>query len=222
MNARRFSFFIIFAVFVVVGFAGKQPFTRAVGRFISWNRSVPIDVLRAENDALREQIRACKATAAVPAQTVRADVYASYPFNNQNVVFIAAGLDEGVRVMMPATIGGVALVGQVIQTFKHSSAVRTITSPDWHIPVRVGPSKAPGLLIGGPTVRVSMIPATLTIAVGDAIIAASKDMPYGLRVGAVSSVAATTAGGVFQEAAVKLGYDLYNLTELTIMLWIPD
>lgn len=222
MNARRFSFFVIFAVLVVVGFAGKQSFMRAVGRFISWNRCAPLDVLKAENDALREQVLACKATAAVSAQTVRADIYASYPFNNQNVVFVAAGSDEGVRVMMPATIGGAVLVGQVIQTLKHSSAVRTIMSPDWQMPVRVGPSKAPGLLVGGPTVRVSMIPMTLSIAVGDAIIAAGKDMPYGVRVGAVSSVAATTAGGVFQEAAVKLGYDLYNLTELTIMLWTPD
>lgn len=222
MNARRFSFFVIFAVLLVAGFSGKQLLLHSVSRFISWNRCAPLDVLQAENDALREQVLARTATIAVPAQTIRADVYASYPFNNQNVVLIAAGSDEGVRVMMPATIGGTVLVGQVIQTFKHSSAVRTIMSPDWQIPVRVGSSKAPGLLMGGPTVRVGMIPMTLKIAGGDAIIAASKDMPYGVRVGTVSSVAATAVGSVFQEAAVKLGYDLYNLTELTIMLWTPD
>lgn len=222
MNARRFSFLVIFAVLVIVGFTEKQSLLYAVGRFISWNRCAPIDVVRAENNALREQILMSKATAAVPPKTIRADVYASYPFNNQNVMLIAAGSDEGVRVMMPATIGGAVLVGQVVQVFKHSSVVRTIVSPDWQIPVRVGSHKAPGLLMGGPTVRVSMIPATLTIAVGDAIIVASKDMPYGVRVGTVSRVAATTVGGVFQEAVVKLGYDLYTLTELTIMLWTPD
>lgn len=222
MNARRVSFLVIFTAFMVAGFLEKQSLMRAVSRLISWNRRVPIDALQAENDALREMVFACTVQAAAPAQTIRADVYASYPFNNQNVVWIAAGLDEGVRAMMPATIGGAVLVGQVIQAFKHSSAVRTIVSPDWQIPVRVGLRKAPGLLVGGPTVRVSMISATMKIAVGDAIIAASKEMPYGVRVGTVSSVAATTAGGVFQEAVVKLGYDLYNLTELTIMLWTPE
>ena len=222
MNVRRVSFLVIFAVFIAGGFLGKQSLMRAVSRLLSWNRHTPIDAMMVENDALREQVAACKAWGAVSAHTVRADVYASYPFNNQNVVLIAAGSDEGVRVTMPATIGGAVLVGQVIQTMKHGSMVRTISSPDWQMPVRVGPYKAPGLLMGGPTVRVGMISTTLKITVGDAIIAASKDLPYGLRVGTVSSVSATASGGIFQEAAVKIGYDLYTLTELTIMLWTPD
>lgn len=70
--------------------------------------------------------------------------------------------------------------------------------------------------------RVGMIPADRKIAPGDVLIAASKDVPYGLRIGVIASVAPHTEGSVFQEAAVTLGYDLYDLTKLDIMAWTPD
>lgn len=222
MKVNRVSFLVIFAALIIIGFAGKRFLMFGVSRLTSGNRCASADAAQAENDALRERVAACRAPLTGSPKTLRADVYASYPFNNQNVVLIALGADQGIRPRMPATLGGEVLVGQVVETFKHASAVRTIVSPDWQIPVRIGPHKVPGLLMGGPTVRVGMIPADRPVAVGDVLIAASRDLPYGLRVGTVSSVTTSVAGDIFQEATVALGYDLYNLTELTIMVWTPD
>lgn len=219
---NRIPLFVIFAAFIFAGVMWKRPLLFEVRRLTDWRRCASADVVQAENDALRERVLACGVAASVSPSLLRTDVYASYPFNNQNIVLIALGEDEGIRPMMPATIGGEVLVGQVITTFKHSSSVRTIVSPDWRIPVRIGTHKTPGLLMGGPTVRVGMIPADQKITAGDVLIAASRDLPYGLRIGVITSVTPHTEGGVFQEAAVTLGYDLYNLTELDIMVWTPD
>ena len=60
------------------------------------------------------------------------------------------------------------------------------------------------------------------IAVGDAIIAASNDLPYGLTIGTVSSISAETAGGVFQEAVITFSYDAQDIAELAFIIWTSD
>jgi cell shape-determining protein MreC len=123
---------------------------------------------------------------------------------------------------MPATIGGQILIGQVMKVFTHYSLVRTVFSPDWQLPVRIGPKKIPGLLMGGPAVRVSMIESGKTIRVGDAVSAAGREVPFGLKIGVVDAVRADTAAGVFQEATILFSYALTDLTELTLLTWTPE
>ncbi len=220
---QRLSIIGICVIFVLAGGSALKYALTAAGRNVArWNICVQNNGAQAENNALREKISALTVASGVfTPQTVVANVYASYPFNNQNTITIDVGSDRGMQHMMPATMGGVILVGQVTKVFAHQSMVRMMTSPDVQMPVRIGPRAIPGLLIGGPQVRVEMIPQNKKIAVGDSIIAASLDAPYGLKIGTVESFRADTQTGVFQEAMVALGYDPYTLTTLTLLLWAP-
>ncbi len=150
-----------------------------------------------------------------------ARVFASYPFNNNVSLGVDRGAGQNVRSLMPAMLGDV-LIGQVTQVSKEHSVIRLVGSPDWEIPVRIGPGKIPGLLQGGPTVRVGMIGGDKHVVPGDRIISASKELPYGLLIGTVESAYPDASGGVFQEAVVRLPYVSADLTEIAIVQWTPD
>ena len=221
-------FIILLIVFLFGGVVWKQKLVSVIERFTNIRLRADADALRIENALLKDQIAAlsvASSTYAVTsenASTRRVNIYASYPFNNQNIVSVDGGIEQGIQPMMPVTIGGRILVGQVTKTFKNYSLVRTLLSPDWQVAVRIGQHKVPGLLIGGPTVRAAMIANDKKISVGDVVIAASHDMPYGLKIGTIESVHPDTAAGVFQEARVHFDYTLNDLTELTILLWTPE
>lgn len=196
----------------------------AVVRFFHGGSVLDYETMRAENAALRN---ALSATASVPAvsgdkRLIFANVFAEYPFNGRSLVRVDKGQADGMRIGYPATFGGSVLAGQIITVASHYAVVRMVGSPDWQIPVRVGSHKVAGLLMGGPVPRVSMIPADKTIAAGDAIIAASSDLPYGLTIGTVGAVSAGATGGVFKEASVAFSYDSRDVAELAFMVWTSE
>ncbi len=156
-----------------------------------------------------------------PDAPIVARVFAAYPFNNSASLAVDRGAGQRVRVMMPAMLGDV-LIGQVVEVSKEHSVVRLVGSPDWEIPVRIGQAKIPGLLQGGPTIRIAMIGGDKHIAPHDRIISASKELPYGLLIGTVESAYPDSSGGIFQEAVVRIPYVSADLTEIAIMQWTPD
>lgn len=222
MRHRFMLLAIIIIVFAAVGFAEKHEFIFALYGAAAGNGCSYADALKAENAALRNQIAAYAGSITPANNGIIARIYASYPFNDQKAVVVDKGSNHAIRSLMPATIGGVVLVGQVTKIFVNHSIVRTIASSDWQIPVRIGPRKVPGLFVGGFAPRITMIPNEKAIAIGDEIIAASQDLPYGLAVGTVESFRTDAQAGIFQEAAVALGYDAHSLTELTLLPWTPD
>jgi cell shape-determining protein MreC len=124
--------------------------------------------------------------------------------------------------MMPVAVAETILVGQISQVFKNYSLARTIFSPDWEIPVRIGEKKIPALLIGGPNLKLTMIVNDQRIFDGQPVFVSSQDFPYGMKIGETVNVKSDSATGVFQEAGVKIDYDLGGLTQLTILLWTAD
>lgn len=196
----------------------------AVTRFFHGGYVLDYETVRAENRALKNALSAVNSGVAVPAEKkfIFANVFASYPFNGRALVRVDKGQVEGMRVGYPATFGGSVLVGQVLSVGNYYSVVRMVGSPDWQIPVRVGPRKIAGLLMGGTVPRISMIPADKIITAGDAIIAASGDLPYGLTIGTVGSVNTDATGSVFQDASVIFSYDTRDVAELVFMVWTSD
>ena len=179
--------------------------------------------MRLENMALRAQVlELTNNITPFKSDTLPVKVLSSYPFNNKNLISINAGAGQGLKEGMPVTVGGQILVGQVSQVFKNYSLARTIFSPDWEIPVRIGEKKIPALLIGGPELKLTMIVNDKPIFGGQAIFVSKQDLPYGLKIGEVINAQSDSATGVFKEAGVKLDYDLNDLTDLSLLLWTAE
>ncbi len=198
----------------------------SVNRFVRGGDILDYETLSAENAALKVALGVAQSTPDAirheDGTLIFADVFATYPFAGRSAVRVNKGVRDGMRVGYPATFGGSVLTGQVTEVYNSYSVVRMVGSPDWQIPVRIGPHKVAGLLVGGTVPRISMIAADKKIAVGDAIIAASNDLPYGLTIGTVSSISAETAGGVFQEAVITFSYDAQDIAELAFIIWTSD
>ena len=227
----RYSLAVCIAVmglfFIVSGADSRYRAFLAVNRLVRGGDILDYETLRAERDALKAALAGARKPAGImvgahDGTLIFADVFASYPFTGRSIVRVNKGVADGMRVGYPATFGGSVLAGQVTEVHGRYSVVRMVGSPDWQIPVRVGPRKVAGLLVGGTVPRVSMIPADKSVATGDAVITASDDLPYGLTVGTVGSVSAEAVGGVFKEADVVFPYDARDVAELAFMVWTPD
>ncbi len=212
--------------FIAAGSAGRYKLLLSASRIFHGGQALGYDALRAENDALKEALLKANPAGSALGQhdgaLVFADVFAAYPFNGRFSVRVDKGLADGIRAGYPATFGGSVLAGQVTEAHNRYSVVRMVGSPDWQIPVRVGPHRVAGLLTGGTVSRISMIPADKEVAVGDEIVSASDELPYGLTIGTVGAVSADSAAGVFKEAEVKFPYDARDVAELAFMVWVRD
>lgn len=213
-------------IFIILGSAGRYRLFLSIARFVRSGQPLDYETLRAENDALKTALVRANAGSPFVSQKdgaiLFADVFAAYPWGGQSAVRVDKGRVDGMRVGYPATFGGSVLAGQVTEVHNRYSVVRMVGSPDWQIPVRVGPHKVAGLLVGGTVPRIAMIPADKEVAVGDVVISASNELPYGLTIGAVSVVSPEAEGGVFKEAGVQFPYDARDIAELAFMAWTRD
>ena len=227
MNRRYIFFGILFFLilfFIFGNISWKNKIVRSVNIFLSGNFfDDELNALKSENQALKAQILELN-NKIIPLKSdaVIGQVFSSYPFNNKNLLSINVGENQGIKELMPVTLEGYTLVGQISKVFKNYSLVKTIFSPDWQIPVRIGEKKIPALLVGGPNLKLTMIVNDKPNFENQPIFAASQDLPYGLNIGAVTDVQNNSDTGVFQEANIDLDYDFDNLTELSVLLWTAD
>lgn len=223
---HRLSFVFLAVLLLLVVFDRTNFKNYLMGKIANWlgnSKSAELDILREENKILSVQVLELKNNINLPkADVLIGKVFSSYPFNNKNLLSINVGREQGLKESMPVTLYGHVLIGKVDKVFKNYSLVKTIFSPDWEIPVRIGEKKIPALLVGGPDLNLTMIINDKPIFEGQPIFAADQDLPYGLLIGEVLSVSNDSATGVFKEAAVKLDYNFNELTELSILLWTPD
>ena len=214
--STRFRFLSLFsALFIIAAVSGAVWRYRAgalVARVIDFGRC----------DAPRDPLVSLPDPAPASATEIPVRVFASHPFNDRNILHVDRGASHRVRRTMPVFHRSGALVGQVIEVSKEHSAVRLVGSPDWDIPVRIGAGKVSGLLVGGPTIHVTMIAGDASVSSGDAVFAASADLPYGVPVGTVESVRIDAGTGIFQDAVIRLPYSASELTDAVISVWTPD
>src|SRR3989344_158565 len=193
---------------------------------ISFNRSVAsvLDAL-APNDGLQKQILLLQKEnadlkarlfeeAVVPQNT--AIVYSSYPFNNKSEIIISWGSNEGVSVGDAATYGSNILVGQAKEVTDENSVVTTIFDPGFETAVRIGTGAVDALMRGGNELTLEFISGDADIEVGDRVVTASKELPYGLEIGQVKEIHAE-GGSVFKSATLQASFEIKTLRDVSIL-----
>lgn len=179
-----------------------------------------LDLLTLENESLKAQLLELQLHSRNKVDDQNheyflAKIYSTYPFNDRHLFTIAAGADE-LKVGMPVVAEKNLLLGKVTNVYETYSEVTSIFSPTWQLPVKVGEKGDDGLFVGGPEPKVTMIVGDKDIHTGDTIYSASKDFPYGFKVGEIKNVVAGTSS-FFKEATVLLPYDFNQLLEVLVM-----
>ena len=172
-----------------------------------------------ENESLKAQLAdlTSKIQNLPDGQYLTSKIYSTYPFNDKHIFTIAAGTDQDISELMPVLAAKNILLGKILKVYDNYSEVKSIFSPDWQMPVKIGEVGVDGLLVGGPNPKVTMIVSDKEISVGEDIYSTGKDFPYGLKIGKVKSVQVGTSN-FFKEALVDLPYDFNNLQEVWIYL----
>lgn len=169
-----------------------------------------IEKLEKENEALRLSLLEQENDAVMDIK-----VYSSYPFNSRGEIAIAGGEDVEIKAGDTVVYAGNILIGQVRDVFGNSSIVTTIFDPSWQMAVRVGNGEADALMRGGNQLTLSLIPQDAFIEIGDIVVSADRNFPYGLELGTVKEIQ-NAQGDVFKEAIVEPTLNIKNLKNVTV------
>ncbi|MDP3901855.1 MAG: rod shape-determining protein MreC [bacterium] len=145
----------------------------------------------------------------------QAKIYSTYPFSNRAELLLNVGSRDGAEEMMPVTIDGELLIGQIIKVFDNYSVARTVFDPDWELSVRVGIQQIDALLEGGATPRLTMVAKNKEFMEGQVVYSASKDFRYGTPLGTVEKIEDSPTA-VFREAELSVPYNFNDLREVTV------
>lgn len=145
---------------------------------------------------------------------VTAKVYSLYPFANRSELTINKGEDAGLKEGMAVVLENSILVGKIKVVYKNSSVVQTIFDKNFKIPVRIGEQETDAFYNGGFTAKLSLIDAKSSADENDFIIAADKELPYGLVLGKLKDV---SDNGPLKEAKLQPLYELKNLRNVVVI-----
>ncbi len=186
-----------------------------------------VEVLRAENSHLKSQLAKLDSeiqTQTLPFEAIRANVYSRYPLNFKHELVINKGSRDRVRVRGAVVIpvlresglsSQVFLVGSVSSVLGSRSFIQTIFDYRFKEAVHIGTGKVSGLLIGGLSPTIMLIPKDAKISSGDVVISASPELPYGVILGRLKEVR-SSSDQLFREASLELLYDINNLTVVAV------
>lgn len=215
---RTFSYFAVLGCGVaslLIGIVFKEP-------LLAWLRTASrseLAQLRMENASLRQQLgRVNDTSAETVIRNLRyrpAQVYSSFPFNNQKVLYITQGAEQGIAVGMAVALEPEILLGQIIEVWPKYSAVRTVFDPDFKVAVRIGASQEEGLLEGGNPPTISLI-KDKKLSTGETLATAGVQFPYGLAIGTLGSFL-ETSNDYFKKAEARLGYNLGDVNEVYVI-----
>jgi len=142
-------------------------------------------------------------------------VFSTYPFNNRSEIAIDGGRNIGIEVKDVVVTNGNILVGIIKSVSKSTSIVTTIFDPTFETPVRLGSSQIDALAVGGNILKVDLIPKDTEVKVGDLVVSADKDLPYGLTLGTINSIDEGKED-VFKSADISPGFEIKSLRNVSI------
>lgn len=163
------------------------------------------DRLRAERDALEQQVRSYRElrrenerlrellqiTAEVPGEWRVADVIGREPSQRYSSLTLNRGRIAGVRVDAAVIAPDGALVGRIVHTGPWTSLVQLITDPLAGVGARLSISRASGLVSGNGSARLDLryIDSLTEVAPGEEILTSGEDgiYPPGLLIGQVDA-----------------------------------
>ena len=178
--------------------------------------------LRLENEELKAKLLAFGLQNRTPEfeghRLYAAKVYSDYPFNNRSVVTINAGRKAGIIPGLPVTVGGSRLFfGQIAEVFESYAFVRTVRDAEWKIPVRIGEEAIDALFVGGREPKLTLVVKGGFLKSGQPVYAASRDFPYGLKLGEVGDIR-TDRTVAFQQASIVFPYEPGEMSEVFVLL----
>lgn len=177
------------------------------------------NVLREENASLRVELERLlslkdKVSHFTP-EVVSAEVYSSYPFNDKNLLVIAAGTRSGIKPKMAVVVNGL-LIGRVEETHEYVSSVKTIFDPSFELSVKIGTGVVNSLFKGGSNPQVSLISKDIEVKSGAGVVSANKDLPYGLPLGEIADIH-DESGEIWRTASLRIPYDPENLGVVSVI-----
>ncbi len=221
-----FAFFVFFAGENIIRFKNEI--------FEPKRQEEIINILSQKNKELEAEI--FRLQIKLPERKIdyqRAKVYSNYPFSNKSEIVIDIGSLSGIKEGSAVTADGKNLIGKVKKVYNNISVVQTIFSPDFKIPVRIGLREIDALYTGGLSPRLSLIASPMldiseprsaianpeldiiSIQVGEYVVSASKDFPYGLVLGKIREI---TAKGRFKEATLEPIYEIKDLRNVYVAI----
>lgn len=174
--------------------------------------------LKKENNQLKEEMFAMHKNFVLPSENdyIGAKVYSLYPFNNKQRFYINIGYKNNLNVGDVVTFGNSVFVGEISKVSPYESEVLTVFDNDFSVAVRIGDEEVGGFMSGGVNPTIKLIDKTKQISVGDSVISASRDIPYGLLIGNISSIDEDKSGAFFN-ANVRLPYTLSDLRDVNVI-----
>lgn len=152
---------------------------------------------------------------------VAADIIGWDTSNFVRAVIINRGEEEGIQVGMPVETER-GLVGRVIEVSPHAAQVQLLTDPASAINVRLGASRADGVVEGqlSNPLRMKWIEQDIPISENELVMTSGLggNFPPDLVLGRVTNIEQSTSE-LFQEAEVRSGVDFERLE---IVLVITD
>jgi cell shape-determining protein MreC len=184
--------------------------------------------LTLENQALRGQIEEARALPHIieegRRQYLRAVVYSSFPLSGVKELTIGVGSAEGVAVGQAVMLKPGLFIGEVSRTTAHQSIVRTIfeaaqtgEATPWQLAVKVGSVGTDALLVADAEPKLTIISRKKGVTVGDTVVLAGKQYPYGVSVGSVGSVI-DNPSNVFLEAKLSVPYAITDIDEVFVLV----
>ena len=159
--------------------------------------------------------------------TVTAQTIDEYSSNFTATITLDKGRADGVDVGYPV-VGAGGLVGQVIQSFHHTSVVRLITDGQSKVGVTFGPSNEyTGIVDGqGPSssMTADLVPPHTPLHKDEVMFTSSLDaasFPPGIPVASVRSFH-TPAGASQETIEVDPEADLSQLAYVDVVQWVPQ
>lgn len=176
--------------------------------------------LRLENESLKLQVPSPAAGRPIYSggwEYKKAFIYSSYPFNDQRLLGINLGSDDGVKELMPVMASPGIVAGQIKEVFPKYSLVKTIFDPAFKIPVRVGWLGLEALFEGGSQPTITLIKKEQNLTSNEPVYSAGMQFPYGMKIGDIGSKI-QVQNEYFKKADVALPYTINDLKELYVMM----
>jgi len=150
-----------------------------------------------------------------PKNYKEAKVYSSYPFFDKAEITINIGRESGAREGAPVLAGQRILIGRIKTVYKRLSVVQTIFDPAFKIPARIGLEEVDALYLGGLAPRLSLVEDLSAVEVGEVVVSADKNFPYGLVLGRIMDVSKKND---LSEVRIKPIYEFKNLRNVLVFV----
>lgn len=176
--------FFIWPIMGAVLLAGIFVFWQPVNIWLNSRRASLTEKLLWENEGLRREVARLRAGDDSHDYTLlTAKVYSRYPFNDDGRLQINLGEEDGLKSGWPVLLREGRLLGRVTAVRRTTAEIETVFSPNFKTTVlirTVSGAETKGLLTGGQTPQLSLIPREISVQNDEAVINISPEFPLGL------------------------------------------